>query len=340
MLVSVRWLSIAAMLGVWSVALVAAGQPTHGAVAPSEDGSVSADEAGAPTGGSQSGPPAEERVAAIARAREAYAEGEQAYAVGDYGRALAAFQLAYASAPNPVVLRSMAKSEERLGQVSAAIEHLSEYLRVAPAADPSRPQVEQELAELRQRPGMLVFKLKPADAQVRIDGNLQQSVPRIGLPVAPGPHEVTVERTGHEAATETIEVQAGRRQFLDVTLVPVLEEPSAPVVAVADETQSSDHTALWVAGGVGVAGLVAGGVLGYMALEESHKFDDRPTADRADRGERYALFSDVAFGVAALAAVTVGVLYFTATDEEAPEQVQVGLTPLQGGGMAAARFRY
>jgi hypothetical protein len=74
-----------------------------------------------------------------------------------------------------------------------------------------------------------------------------------------------------------------------------------------------------------------------------------PTAESADRGERLALFADVAFGVGAMGALTALVLYVTYDDEPAPaaetdatEQPTATITPVIGptniGVVAGGRF--
>ena len=92
--------------------------------------------------------------------------------------------------------------------------------------------------------------------------------------------------------------------------------------------------ALWITGVVGAAGLVGGTVLGFMALAESSDFDADPTAASADRGERLALFADVAFGVGAMALITGIVLYVTdgepvggESDQTAGLQLMPGVAP-------------
>ena len=100
---------------------------------------------------------------------------------------------------------------------------------------------------------------------------------------------------------------------------PVAPPPAQPQVDTSNESRSK--TAIWVATGVGAAGLVTGAILGGLALKSKGEFDDNPTEAQADKGERLALFADVGFGVAAAGAVTAIVLYVT-QDEKPAEQEQ------------------
>ena len=88
-----------------------------------------------------------------------------------------------------------------------------------------------------------------------------------------------------------------------------------------------------ISAGVAAGTLVMGTVLGFMALTEQSNFDEHPSDRAADRGERLALFSDVMFGVAGIAAVTSVVLYVTdrrAARQQDAEASRLRLTPLAG----------
>jgi hypothetical protein len=118
----------------------------------------------------------------------------------------------------------------------------------------------------------------------------------------------------------------------------------APAAAASEEAASryQPRRAAAITAGVAAGTLVVGTVLGFMALTEQSDFDDAPSLRAANRGERLALFSDVMFGVAGIAAVTSIVLYVTdkraaARAEEATAS-RLRLTPLagrRGAGFAA-----
>ena len=81
----------------------------------------------------------------------------------------------------------------------------------------------------------------------------------------------------------------------------------------------SRGTLVWVTSGISGAALITGTVLGFLALSEQSEFDESPSNEIADRGERFALMSDISIGVAAAAAVTGLVLYFGGNDDDADE---------------------
>jgi tetratricopeptide (TPR) repeat protein len=103
------------------------------------------------------GPTAEQRTAA----REAYGRGQAAFQSGEYETAEAAFREAYEAVPNPIVLVSIAESQERLGNLPGSVETLERYLaeradapdrarsrRRSPTSDPGLPRWS---CRLRQR---------------------------------------------------------------------------------------------------------------------------------------------------------------------------------------------
>jgi tetratricopeptide (TPR) repeat protein len=282
-------------------------------------------------------------------AREAYARGQALFAQDKFADAKAAFEQAYAAVPNPVVLLSIAESDVRLGNLEAALDAFQRYLAGSPDA-PDRAQVEQKIADLLATPATLLLSSEPAGAEVTVDGQNTGKITPAEIQVTRGDHAVELSLAGHQKAAVPVTARIGARHELHVALQPVppanaAPEPLAPAPAQDDE--GSPTTALWITGVVGAAGLITGTVLGFMVLAERSDFDAEPTADSADRGERLALFTDVAFGVGAMALLTGAVIYLTAGEggEETPSEqdaARLQLTPLASpdgaGVMARTRF--
>lgn len=117
---------------------------------------------------------------------------------------------------------------------------------------------------LKEKPAFIVVRA-PEGASVSIDGRLQGQAPLPPLEVKPGAHFVAVTMNGREAFTRELEVTRGESAKLDAEL----------------DTTTQRKTS-WILMGVGVGGLIAGGVLGYMALDrESQATDIRDAADGA-----------------------------------------------------------
>ena len=252
-------------------------------------------------------------------ARSAYAQGQALFAEGKYAEAKVAFEQAHGAVPNPVVLVSIAECDARLGNLEGAYAMYQRYLAERPDA-PDRADVEQKIAELVATPATLSLSSTPAGASIVIDGQPTGKTTPTELPIARGDHQVELLLAGYETNRLGVTARLGARHELEVVLEPL---PPPPPVAPPPSTASisdsgSPEAALWITGIVGAAGIVTGSVLGFLTLAEQSDFDSNPTADSADRGERLALFTDVAFGVGAMALVTGAVLLLTSGGSAEP----------------------
>ncbi len=268
------------------------------------------------------GPTAEQTTAA----RAAYGEGQTLFREGKFAESLARFEAAFASVPNPVVLISIAESQERLGRIVDTVATLERYLSLRADA-PDRAAVQARIDQLRTRPGVVAVSSEPAGAAIRLDGTDTGRVTPADVDAAPGEHTIVLSLEGYEPASQTVTVGFGARQELAVPALtarpaapPVEETPAEPepvAPPAAEEAESEGPGAgVWIAAGVGAGGLVAGTVLGFLALSEQSDFDAAPSEAIADRGERLALFADVGFGVAIAGLVTALVLQLASGDEE------------------------
>ncbi len=70
------------------------------------------------------------------------------------------------------------------------------------------------------RPGKLVLMVKPADAQINLDGLPVKGSPPITLEKAPGPYHLSIERDGYVRRDENVEIQAGQIERREVDLEP------------------------------------------------------------------------------------------------------------------------
>ena len=292
------------------------------AAAPAPQGPASSDTAPALRGGA----PTEPTQAQRDTAREAYKRGQALFAESKYEEAKAAFEQAYAAVPNPVVLLSLAECAVRLGKLDDAEALFQRYLSTRPDA-PDRAEIEQKLAELRATPSTLALNTQPSGARVKLDGADTGKVTPAELTLTRGSHRVEVALDGYLPLSETVEINIGSRHELQIALQPApvapppqpVAKPTPPPPPPPPAPRDTDPTAaLWVTSIVGAAGLVTGTVLGFMVLAERSDYDASPSEQTADRGERLALFADVAFGVGAMALITGAVLYLT-DDSDEPE---------------------
>lgn len=294
----------------------------------------------------------------VENARRAYAKGQNAFAQGDFAAAQTAFEEAYANVPNPIVLVSIGEAAAKQGKITTALAAYEQYLRVRPDA-PDRADVEQKHAVLAQTPGEVAVTSEPAGADVIVDGRAVGQRTPTTLQIAPGAHRIEVVLAGHAGEAWPAEVSAGARAehafalhaqtpspaAVTPTAESKLEEaPSAPDAATA----GSPTAAIVITASLGAVGLIAGTALGILALTARSDYDQNPSAAKADDGERLALFSDVGFGIGAMALVTTAVLLFTrdasSSDSDKPDkqsaQLQFIPNVTPSGASASAKLRF
>jgi len=272
-------------------------------------------------------PPAEPTPEQREAAREAYTRGQALFTENKFAEAKAAFEQAHAAVPNPVVLLSLAECDMRLGNLEAAHEALDRYQRERPDA-PDRAEVQRKIDDLLATPATLVLTSEPQGASVRVDGKDTGKTTPAEVPVPRGEHQVELTLAGHKPATTPVTARIGARHELHVALQPEPpKEVPAPITTDISTREGSPTAALWITGIVGAAGIVTGTVLGFMVLAERSDFDAEPTSDSADRGERLALFTDVAFGVGAMALLTGAVIYITSDGDAEPEPTAARRAP-------------
>jgi hypothetical protein len=272
-----------------------------------------------------------------ALARELYTNGQQLFRQGDFGGAQRAFEEAYRAVPNPVVLLSIAECYVRMEQYQKAIETFRTYLLERSNA-PDRAQVEAQIQTLQAKPATLNVLSNIDGASIMIDQQDSGRMTPAELTLSPGEHQLTITKDGYYAAEQIVNLGPGVRDSVRITLT---EEPAAPVAdAPATEPAPVERgprhptPAFWTAVGFTGAGVIAGSVLGGMALKKKKEFDgmsDDELAlkgeDLADKGERLALFCDVSFGIAAAGAVTALVVYLTSGKKGEPGEQPVSEQP-------------
>lgn len=294
--------------------------------------------ASAPSIASAQEPTAEQR----AHARQLYTEGQAHFTAHEYQQALDAFQGAFREVPNPVVLLGVASAQEQLGQREQARATLEQYLVLRPDA-PDRASIEQRIAALpAASTGTVHVACTPAGASIELDGHTV-GTGEAETAATPGAHEIRVSLAGHAPITRSIEVQAGHRIDLELTLVADAQVASTDSSASEDEggemseedvfgasaeeggTTSEEATeetpatpaspdpsaGVWVTTAIAGVALVTGTIFGFLALSKQSDFDAMPTVAAANDGEAFALVADISFAAAAAAGITAIVLYAT-----------------------------
>lgn len=218
----------------------------------------------------------------VEQARADFERGADLYRVGDFRGALAAFEAAQARAPAPQSLFNIARCQERLGQLAEAVESYGAYLASAPDA-PDRKAVAAHVAELEARlplEASLRVAVEPP-ASVSVDGDPAGRSP-VALRLKPGRHLVSASEQGYQPLDREVDLAAGARIQLELSLVPLLS-PSvangrAPDAAVRDAVTPAPKAAprRWTYVAAGVAGvcLAAGIGFGLSARQAENTLKD------------------------------------------------------------------
>jgi len=233
--------------------------------------------------------------------------------------------------PRPGTLFTLAECHARWGKVASAAAQYQEYVDLVSRLTPEQQQRHKQRADaaraqlVKLKPSVPTLTLLlPADAPpgtfVTRNGELLKGV-ALGLPLPADPGEyVIVTHVPGRAERETkvrLELGEAKRVVLEagepgsppasISAPPVaLPGTQGNAQAVQPQPPGKSHrTAAYVAGGVGVAGLVVGSITGILVFEKKHTVSDNCTGgscndaglNAANGGKHLALASDVGFGV-------------------------------------------
>jgi hypothetical protein len=280
------------------------------------------------------------------RAKELFAAGQKLYKADRYAEAIVKFEAAYAAKPHPVIYFNIARCYEQLGDAPKAIKAYKDYLRLSPEAK-DRAAVNESVAALERKVTekaivRLTVMTDPPGARVDIDGKPASGSPPMAELQA-GVHKVLVSQDGYEKVERTVTTSAGQAVDLNISLKKLdLGAPPPPPMVSSDAPRKDDglaaasltpmpgttgvsatgepprkRVATWVVGGVAVAGLGAGIILGVLANGATNDLRASPATEtgaqrdaRVGQIQTMAYSADVAYGVAAAAAITAVVLFF------------------------------
>src|SRR5688572_17227335 len=136
-----------------------------------------------------------------------FRRGAELYRQRRYDEALLEFFTSNRLAPNRNVVFNIARSLEALGRYDEAYRYYSDFLAAGPPPE-DRQAAEARLAELAPRVALVEVRSVPPGATVYVDrkdlGGRGETPLVIALP--PGPHQLLLERAGHEAAQRPVTV--------------------------------------------------------------------------------------------------------------------------------------
>jgi tetratricopeptide (TPR) repeat protein len=229
------------------------------------------------------------------QARAEFERGAALYRAGDYRGALGAFEAAQSHRPAPESLFNIARCHERLGELADAVETYRAYLEASPSA-PDRQEVAEHINDLQARlplEASLRVSVEPPSS-VSVDGDTPQPSPR-SVQVAPGRHRVRAEHSGHLPLEREVDLAAGARVQLELSLVPVPPPESltaAPPAALSDGVgkegpRKGERRWTYVAAGLSVACLAAGIGFGISAHQAQDNLRNGEVRDQTAAQQIY-----------------------------------------------------
>jgi PEGA domain-containing protein len=290
----------------------------------------------APAAVAQEQPQAE----SIAAARSLGMQGIKLADAGDCKGAIEKLSRAESLYHAPSILSRLGECQVKVGQVVLGTENLNRVVREQ--LEPNAPKAFRDaqerargvLAAALPKIAHLTVKVEPANAnpQITVAGAaIPAALIGVERPTDPGTHEVVVRAPGYLEQKTNVTLAEGSAQEISVKLekdpsavaatppvAPVAS--SAPVVTTAPTAPPSDaspkknNTLAYVSLGVGGAGLLVGGITGFLALGKKSDLkgcvDDKcPSSqqDTLDGAKSMATISTVGFAVG-FVGVGVGVV--------------------------------
>lgn len=298
--------------------------------------------------------------AELQTARKEYQEGEAKFKSGDYETALKKFRAAEAVKATPQAARYIGLSADKLERFPEAVGAYERFLADVPEKLKGEvDEIKKRVGIIKAMPGKLRVLAHPADAMVAIDGaSSGQPAPR-DFTLPPGKHLVKVSASGWKSAEKELDVKFASKQEEMIRLEkgeavaevkpdpkPEPKPAASDVVAekVEEKKEPRSMVPVYVTAGVTGAALITGTIFGIMALSDSSKFKDTPTAELADSGENKALVADLCFGLALTFGITTAVLFLSKEDDSSDKPKTAKFIPMPyitpHGGGAAASLRF
>lgn len=283
-------------------------------------------------------------VATPARAQEGTPQAQFDYGLaemeaGRFATGCPALAESYRLDPHPGVLFTLAECENKWGKLASALTHYEAYLDLYARMrdDEKAHQRGRDRVSAAQRDRLraavpeLSVALPPvaaAGTTVTCDG-VPVGAPSLGvpLPVDPGEHVIVAHTPDGVLHEMRVRVAPGdhRAVVADVTTPPPpparvapAGPSSAPASPAPPAPAPATRTAAWIAGGIGLAGLVAGGVAGGVVMGDRSTIDAQCHADRtcsssglsaASQARTFGLVSDVGFAVGGAGILASAVLF-------------------------------
>ena len=264
-----------------------------------------------------------------AAAEALFDQARSAMAAGSYDIACARFRDSDKLDPAVGTRFNLADCEERRGRVATAWSLFRGVLSELAEDDDRRPIAQRRVRALEPRLPYLTMQraaATPAGVRVRIDGvELGEGSFGVALPMDPGSHElVLMPPTSDHGEHRAFTLREGERRNLPIVFGADGPPAGATEPAPASEPFIADGPRqkwIYIAGGVGAAGVLFGAVTGVVALNkkstaDANCSDERRVCNQAgveanESGKTYGTLSGVGLGVGVIGLATGAYLWLT-----------------------------
>jgi hypothetical protein len=283
----------------------------------------------------------------VAAARSLGMQGIKLADAGDCKGAIEKLSRAEALYHAPSILGRLGECQVNVGQIVAGTENLNRVVReelsaTAPKAfRDAQTRAKGVLNTALPKIARLTVRVEPADAkpQVTVGGTtIPPALIGVERPTDPGTHEIVVIAPGYLEQRSNVTLAEGGANETSISLqkdpaaTPAPPPPStAPVVTPAlappppsDTGGKKSNTPAYVALGIGGAGLVVGGITGFLALGKKGDLegcvkDACPSSQRdtLDSARTMATVSTVGFAVGFVGVGVGVVLLLTGSNSQA-----------------------
>jgi tetratricopeptide (TPR) repeat protein len=249
-------------------------------------------------------------------------QARTAFAEGDFAGAASRFAEAYASAPHPATKYNEAMAWEQAGEPARAADAYQQALSM-PGLDAARESAARDrMAELERT--LAVLSIPGPEGATATVGHIRGARLPLRVHLAAGAHEVSLRKQDGSMVVRTVDAPPGKVVELVVDVVngpaPLTPRPQpATLPATPPPEASSAPTWGWVALGGAGAFSIGAGYLGMKTLDSLDEYEASQyrDPDAQDRTRRYKLWTNVAWGAAAVSAsVGVVLLLSGATNQE------------------------
>jgi hypothetical protein len=259
-----------------------------------------------------------------------FRDGRARMESGDYPHACGLFAESMRIEPSLGALFNLAACEEAVGKRVAAWEHYGQLLERMTTSDERYPIAAAHRLALDRSMAWLTVTLSPScppGTRITRDG-IELEGPSFGLalPLDPGSHEIVVLAPGHDPRLYTFAVDRGDHRAMSV-------EPGVLDTRVAHDPPVVGY----VMGGLGLAALTAGAVLGVRALQRQSDGDadcsgsvcrDAAGVQAYADARNLAVATDVTLGIGVGAVIAGAYLVWFAPSSTT---TGIGVTPVNLG---------